>query len=560
MDTLQIFVAVAASVILFLFGIEHFSREVQAISGARFRKFLATATRNRFVAFLLGGGLTAVIQSSTATSVIAVGLVNAGVLSFRHSLGVLFGANVGTTVTAQLVALELTSFAPVFILVGFAAGYMPFRWRILGRSIFYFGIVFFSLELVSTAVEPFKTDPRIIEALADIDAPLAAVMGGALFTAIVQSSTVTTGIAIVLLQQGIIQFDVALPLVLGANVGTTITALIASSSLDTSARRTAVSHAVYNIGGVLVFLPLLAPFEAVLVDLEQDPATTLAIAHFTFNAATASLFLALLGPFARLIERVVKDEAHEEALTPPPAREVEPEQALADIRAWLREVVGKLPRCYIAAVLALETRDKKIESRASRIVSIIRFAIEEGREGVYKASRRTLTAEESRTVLQLVVTLDHIRQITDSIDDIMAISTNLERRGIRLSMDALLDVQAVYPRAAKMLENLVLAFGPAEPRSDGTPDESIDQAMTALHTQERALTEALEACYLRFIEMSRSDEEGSDMADFLSIHQRLRSKILAFAEHLRDGVQQPAAPSAAADVPDDPDARSSGEV
>lgn len=134
---LQLVFAVAAAIILFLFGIEHFSKEIQSVTGERFRHFLARGTSNRFVAFSLGAAVTAVIQSSTATSVIAVGLVNAGVVSFRQTLGVIFGANVGTTVTAQLVALELTDFAPGLILVGFITGLLPFRWRIFGRSIFY---------------------------------------------------------------------------------------------------------------------------------------------------------------------------------------------------------------------------------------------------------------------------------------------------------------------------------------------------------------------------------------------------------------------------------------
>ncbi len=522
MDTLQILIAVASAVILFLFGIEHFSREVQAISGQRFRKFLATGTRNRFVGFLLGGGLTAIIQSSTATSVIAVGLVNAGVLSFRHSLGILFGANVGTTVTAQLVAFELTSFAPVLILLGFAAGYMPFRWRILGRSIFYFGIVFFSLNLVSAAVEPLKSDPGVIDALANIHSPVTGVLVAALFTAVVQSSTVTTGIALVLLQQGIVPFEAALPLVLGANIGTTITALIASSSLDTSARRTAVSHALYNIGGVLIFLPLLQPFEALLMSFGQTPAITLAIAHMLFNATTAVLFLCALTPFARLVERIVKDEADEKPLEPAPALADDPDRALNAAREWIHGVVSRLRRCYTASVLALETQDKKIESRANRLAAIIRFALDEGRELVYHVSRRPLTAAQSKVVLRLVVTLDHIGQLADSIDDIMVIDGHLKRRGLRLSMEALLDVQTVYPRTAKLFKTL------------GAACVAPEEAVPLLHAQESEFADVLGGCYLRFIELARDEREGTDLADFLSIHQTLRSKILAFANHLRE--------------------------
>lgn len=510
MNTVQVLVAVGAGVILFLFGIEHFSREVQAVSGERFRRFLGHATKNRFLGFGLGGAVTAIVQSSTATSVITVGLVNAGVMSFRHSLGVLFGANVGTTVTAQLVALKLTSFAPALLLVGFAVGYAPFKWRILGRSIFYFGLVFFSLNLVSAAVAPLESDPAVMATIAKFDTPVAALLAGAVFTAIVQSSTVTTGVAIILLERGLVPFSIALPLVLGANVGTTITALLASSSLDTPARRTAVSHALYNVGGVLLFIPLLSPFEALLKTFEQGPATTLATAHLIFNCATGALFLGLMKPFARAVEWLVKDEAGEEPLPPAPRLD---DVTTDEARRWLRELVRRLRPGYTACVLALETQDKKIRSRAERISSIVRYGLEESRSIARAIARRTLDDEGSRAVLELIVTADHIRQIIDSLDDLVALGDDLVRRRERLSIESLLVVQSALTRTASMLDAL------------GKEDE-------ALAAHERELTAVLEDGYRRFIELSTDEREGSDLADFLSIHQRLRTKLRAFGDHL----------------------------
>lgn len=260
MQPLEIGFAVATAIVLFLFGIEHFSAEIQAVSGERFRRFLAKGTSNRLAAFFLGAAVTAVIQSSTATSVIAVGLVNAGVMTFRQSLGIIFGANVGTTVTAQLVALKLTDFAPGLILVGFVVGFLPFRTRIFGRSIFYFGLVFFSLNLVSAAVLPLKENEMIRSVLASLDGNVMGVLVGAVFTALVQSSSVATGVSLVMLSQGALTFEQALPIMIGSNVGTTITSLLASASLDTSARRTAVSHMLYNVLGAAAFLPFLTPF------------------------------------------------------------------------------------------------------------------------------------------------------------------------------------------------------------------------------------------------------------------------------------------------------------
>ena len=149
MEFIHVVMAGLTAIILFIFGLENFSAEIEKISGEKFRRFLARATNFPIVGMLIGALVTAVIQSSSATSVIAVGLVNAGVLSFRNSIGLIFGANIGTTITAQLVAFELTAIAPVFIILGFALSFVRSRFAIFGKSIFYFGFVFFSLNLIS---------------------------------------------------------------------------------------------------------------------------------------------------------------------------------------------------------------------------------------------------------------------------------------------------------------------------------------------------------------------------------------------------------------------------
>ena len=149
MENFQIMLAGVTAIILFVFGLENFSSEIQQVSGERFRKFLAKATSIPLIGLLIGTLVTAVIQSSSATSVIAVSLVNAGVLSFKNSVSIIFGANVGTTVTAQLVAFKLTAFAPALIVLGFLLTLVRSRLAIFGKSIFYIGFVFFSLNLLA---------------------------------------------------------------------------------------------------------------------------------------------------------------------------------------------------------------------------------------------------------------------------------------------------------------------------------------------------------------------------------------------------------------------------
>ncbi|MFT4623980.1 MAG: phosphate:Na+ symporter [Myxococcota bacterium] len=531
MGEFQVGLAVAVAVVLFLFGIEHFSAEIQAITGQRFRRSLAKSTNNRFTGFALGAVLTAVIQSSTATSVITVGLVNAGALTFRQSLGVLFGANVGTTVTAQLVAWKLTDFAPALILVGFVASLLPFRWRIFGKSIFYFGLVFFSLQLVSGAVEPLKSDPAVLAWLGTLDNPALAIAAGAVLTAMVQSSSVTTGVAIVLISQDALSLTAAIPLLIGANIGTTSTSLIAAARLDTSAKRTAVSHAMYNIIGAVLFFPLLGVLGDVLEASSLSGASALAMAHLVFNLVTAMLFLALLEPFGRLVEWLVPDDAGEgepiEALEA--AAFATADHGAATVRSWAGQVVRTQHRGYIAAVLAIETRDSSIDNRARKVESMVQYALEEASVVVRHVARGPGSAERSEAVLRYVITIDHLRQIQDSLGDLLRISARLESQHARLTIDSLLQVQAVYPVFAKLLDLLgdVIARTEADALTD----------LQAVHDQAQA---ELQDAYASFIELARDHQENGELADFLSIHQRLRTKVAAMVTYTQGASAVPA--------------------
>jgi phosphate:Na+ symporter len=165
MDLFPVLTAGLTAVILFIFGLDHFSAEIQRISGERFRRFLGRATRIPIVGVALGALITAVIQSSSATSVITISLVNAGVLSFKNSVAIIFGSNIGTTVTAQLVAFKLTSFAPWLIIFGFVLSLMQNRLSIFGKSIFYFGFVFFALNLISNSLAPLQNNPTFVSFL-----------------------------------------------------------------------------------------------------------------------------------------------------------------------------------------------------------------------------------------------------------------------------------------------------------------------------------------------------------------------------------------------------------
>jgi Na/Pi-cotransporter len=288
-----LFAAISA-VVLFLYGLQGFSRELQEIGGARLKSWLGRITASRWRGFITGALATAVVQSSSAITSLAVTLVDSTVISFRASLGVLLGANVGTTATAWLVSFKLTGIGPVFIVLGTLVSALPTRWRMAGKAIFYFGLVFFALDLISATLGPLRDQPLVKEWLAMAKAPWLGVLLGMIFTALVQSSSVTTGLAIILVQQGVLPPQAAIPIVIGANIGSTSTALIASLTMGATARASAIAGFLFNAAGVLLFFPFMTPFSNWVIAAFETPGKAVAGAHLIFNLTIGLLFLLTL--------------------------------------------------------------------------------------------------------------------------------------------------------------------------------------------------------------------------------------------------------------------------
>ena len=302
MTPLQGLTAALSAVVLFLFGLQGFSNELQAVGGDALQSWLRRVTANRCRGFLVGAFATAVLQSSSAITALAVTLVDTAVISFRASLTILLGANVGTTATAWLVSFKLTGIGPAFIVLGAVISVLPARVRVIGKAVFYFGLIFFALNLISAQLKPLENHPVFGEWLALAETPWIGVLAGLVLTAIVQSSSVTTGMAILLVQQGVLNPQAAIPIVIGANVGSTSTALMASLSMNATARATAFANVLFNTTGMLIYLPFVRPFSRAIVDLAGDPGAAVALAHLIFNLTIGFIFLIALdwvGPCLR---------------------------------------------------------------------------------------------------------------------------------------------------------------------------------------------------------------------------------------------------------------------
>ncbi|MBI5134237.1 MAG: Na/Pi cotransporter family protein [Candidatus Taylorbacteria bacterium] len=295
---------VLALVLVFLFSIQKFSNQIRRIAGERFKSMLDALTETPLKGFLAGTFFTALIQSSTATTVLVVSLVNAGVLSFYQSLGVIFGANVGTSLITQLVAFDVANIAPLFIIIGFLVGYLGRGYKHLGKPIFYFGLVFLSLSLITSYVEPLRTDPDVLSFFSKITNVYWAIIVGAIFTVVVQASTVTSGVTVLLAGTGFLSMEQAVGIILGANLGTTVTALVASIGMNAAAYKAALAHFLFNFIGIIALLPFLAPFNALVSSLGGSLDHQVANVHLIFNVLSALIFLVFVRPFERLINRI----------------------------------------------------------------------------------------------------------------------------------------------------------------------------------------------------------------------------------------------------------------
>jgi Na/Pi-cotransporter len=303
MSNFRVLLSIISAIVLFLYGLEAFSQEIQTVGGETVKNWLGRLTQSRWRAVLLGALATAIVQSSSAVTALTVALVDAGTMSFRSSLGVLLGANIGTTSTAWLVSLKLTSIGPFCIVFGTVLSALPTRFKILGKAAFYFGFIFFSLDVVSFTLKPLAQNPVFAEALSRSSTPLMGLLAGMLITAIVQSSSITTGLSILLVQQNVLTATAAIPIVIGANVGTTATALVASIKMQRTARRVAVANLCFNVFGVLLFLPFLGRFAAKVVEFAGEPGMAVAWAQLIFNVVMTLAVLLLLRTFQRHLER-----------------------------------------------------------------------------------------------------------------------------------------------------------------------------------------------------------------------------------------------------------------
>lgn len=297
---------------LFLYGMKLMGDGLENVAGEKLKSILEKVTSNRIMAVLVGAAVTAIIQSSSATTVMVVGFVNAGLMNLAQAAGVIIGANIGTTVTAQLVAFKLDDIAPIFIGVGTAIILFSKnkKRRDLGNIILGFGILFMGLGIMSDAMAPMKDSPAFKDFILMIgDNWVLGIITGLAMTAVLQSSSATTGLLIALASTGAITMNVALPVIFGCNIGTCVTALLSSIGTNKTARKAALIHLLFNIAGTLVFLPLMNPLIHLVESMAPGNITRqIANAHTVFNITNTIIMLPLINYLIIIVNKLIPGE------------------------------------------------------------------------------------------------------------------------------------------------------------------------------------------------------------------------------------------------------------
>ncbi len=303
---------------------ERMSDALKNVAGEKMKDILGILSNNRFMGMITGAIVTAVIQSSSVTTVMLVGFVTAGLMSLSQTVGVILGADIGTTITAQIVAFKVTKYALLLLAIGFGMLFSSKREKIqqYGYMVMGLGMLFFGMGVMKDAMEPLRTYQPFIDLMANMSNPILGILVAAFFTALVQSSSASMGVVIVLAMQGLITLEAGISLALGANIGTCVTAGLASLGKPREAVRVAVCHVLFKIIGVLIMVPLIGPFAKFVVFISPSPAEGLtglqaaaavlprqvANAHTLFNIGIGVLFLPLVTYFARFVFWLVPDK------------------------------------------------------------------------------------------------------------------------------------------------------------------------------------------------------------------------------------------------------------
>ena len=457
---------------MFLYGMEMMSDGMKIAAGNRMRSVLEKLTSNRFLAVGVGAFVTMVIQSSSATTVMLVSFVNSGLLSFVQGLGVILGSNIGSTITAQIVAFKVTDYALALIAVGAIMALFSKKdaTKNIGFVILGFGLLFYGMKVMSDTMKPLRSNPTFNSILTSFENPFMGILAGAAFTALIQSSSATTGIVITLASGGSITLEAGIPLIFGANVGTCVTALLAGLNASREAKRVAIAHVTFNLLGVGLFCFWIPTFAEFISQTSDNIPRQIANAHTIFNILATVVFIPFTPLVAKLILQYFPDEEIDRDISKPAVMHLDentlqtPAIAITNAQAEIRGVIGLLERVVGSVAMPflsneslsdVENEEEDFEKGWQNSIEKITFLNNEISSHLIKINNQDLTDVQSKEVFTLVSVVNNVNSIKNSVGlrlhDLM-IKKEMEEDG--LSDSLLNEIESFHKKMVKQIKRL----------------------------------------------------------------------------------------------------------
>nr|WP_249222257.1 Na/Pi cotransporter family protein [Planococcus sp. MSAK28401] len=440
---------------IFLFSIKYMGDALQKAAGDKLRDILDRFTTNPFMGVLVGIVVTILIQSSSGTTVIVVGLVSAGFMTLRQAIGVIMGANIGTTVTAFIIGLDVGAYALPIMAVGAFLIFFIKKNQIqnIGQVIFGFGGLFFGMETMSGAMKPLRELPAFIDMTVNLsEFPILGVAAGTIFTFIVQSSSGTIAILQGLYAENLVTLDAALPVLFGDNIGTTVTAVLAALGTSIAARRAAAVHVLFNVIGSIIFLILLVPFTAyvewITGVLNLEAKMQIAFAHGTFNIVNTLIQFPLIGAWAYLVTKVIPGDEVLIEFKPKHLDLNFIEQSPSIALGQAKEEVLRMGKYSVQGLEEtyeyLKTKSKKNAEMGYQLEDAINNLDGKITDYLVLISAESISAADSTRHTMLMETVRDIERIGDHFENIIELIDYQEANKVKLTGEAMEDLDEMF--------------------------------------------------------------------------------------------------------------------
>lgn len=523
---------------IFLLGIKLMGEGLQKSAGNRLRDILDKFTSNPIMGVLAGTLVTCLIQSSSGTTVLTVALVNAGFMTLRQAIGVIMGANIGTTMTAFIIGFDIDEYAlPIIALGSFLIFFFKNqKVNVIGQAIFGFGSLFLGLRLMSSGMSPLRELEFFHDLTVNMSAnPILGVVVGTVFTMIVQSSTATVGILQGLFAQGAIPLDAAIPVLFGDNIGTTITAIIASIGASVAARRAAFTHVLFNVIGSVIFLTILPLFlkylEFIQGALNLNPQMTIAFAHGSFNVTNTLIQLPFIAVLAWIVTKLIPGEDVTIEYKP---KHLDPIFIQQSANVALSQAKLEIIRMGNYSVQGLEesrlyvmTQDKKHEELAIQIEEALNNLDREITNYLVQISRKTLSEDESAKHTALMDVVRDIERIGDHFENILELTQYQITNKIQFTEHAQEDLHEMFDVTISTVKQAIYAL------------DSVNREQALVVYQKEDQIDKMERTFrkrhiIRMNEGLCTASAGIVFADIISNLERIGDHAVNIAEKVLD--------------------------